>query len=192
MECLDHMPVWRNECYLSNANKVEYINRLYGIIPPDPRSPAAPSDCEKGFLSLPDVLLDSKLKKERIAFHEISQTPVSRAPDAGGTFRRRMGTNLNPTGYNYEEETSSSHGTGPTGSIECRRSGVERRPGRPAAANPATFPATAADTAELAAGAGRRRQRCQQGRRCSGSDEPAAANRRCAAKRRGRPQDNHQ
>jgi hypothetical protein len=35
-----------------------------------------------------------KLQKERIWIYEIDQAPAYLGPDAGGTFSRRLGTNL--------------------------------------------------------------------------------------------------
>src|SRR5271157_493113 len=123
---------------------------------------AAASDGERFSVAPPECFLRLKLKKERSAFYEVNQAPVSRGPGAGGTFGRRLGTNLNPTG-SKEEAQARSNGASAADGNGCRRSGVERRPGRPAAANPATGPATAAGAAELAASAGRRGRRRQPG-----------------------------
>jgi hypothetical protein len=60
---------------------------------------------EKLFLLFPEVSVRPKLnQKERLAFYEINQALVNHIPDAGGTFSRRMGTNLgvNHTGSKKE------------------------------------------------------------------------------------------
>src|SRR5208337_3382468 len=94
---------------------------------------AAASDGERFSVAPPECFLRLKLKKERSAFYEVNQAPVSRGPGAGGTFGRRLGTNLNPTGSKEEAQARSSGKSSNWTSNCSRRSrvGSKRRPPRP-------------------------------------------------------------